>query len=238
MSLTLAAALIAATSTLPVCSWDKPGQNPFMGDVVNAIDRYHDIPKDVRDTLKKRMAKRQYDDIATIKRDNIVGSKNATYSNLRDMHFGSGNICKTITRAKWTTNTTERGLVYCEKNHCIIVPTVCRNVSRVTKKEEAPLEFETAAGPTKEEPVESPPTKLAEAPLDFETAAGPTLPPVATITPTVVPPPPDAFPSFPTFPSTQLPPLISITPAIPEPNTLLMWIVGLISLALLRNQKV
>jgi hypothetical protein len=25
------------------------------------------------------------------------------------------------------------GLVYCEQEHCLIVPTVCRNVSRVTR---------------------------------------------------------------------------------------------------------
>ena len=30
------------------CSWDSPGHNPFMGDVVAAIDRYSDIPTLVR----------------------------------------------------------------------------------------------------------------------------------------------------------------------------------------------
>ena len=39
MSLLFAAALAVSATTLPVCSWDRPGANPFMGDVVAAVDR-------------------------------------------------------------------------------------------------------------------------------------------------------------------------------------------------------
>ena len=78
------------------------------------------------------MASRQYDDIAVIRRDTVVGQH--LYSpEIRDMHFGQGQICRTVTRTQWTPTTEERGLVYCESGHCIIVPTVCRNVSRVTR---------------------------------------------------------------------------------------------------------
>lgn len=131
MSVVLATLMAATTATLPSCSWDRPGVNPFMGDVVAAVDRYPDIPAATRATLKARMARRQYDDLAVIRRDSIEGQQR--YAELRDMHFGAGRLCRTVTRDRWTPQTEERGLVYCADGHCIIVPTVCRNVSRVTR---------------------------------------------------------------------------------------------------------
>jgi hypothetical protein len=131
MSLLLAAALTVSGAVQPHCSWDRPGANPFMGDVVAAVDRYRDIPEDVRATLKRRVAQRRYDEIATIRRDSVDGAYR--YSDLRDMHFGSGTVCRTVSRSRWDGKAVERGLVYCEQGHCLIVPTVCRNVSRITR---------------------------------------------------------------------------------------------------------
>lgn len=131
MSIALAATL-AASMTLPTCSWDRPGANPFMGDVVAAVDRYTDIPASVRAVLKTRMQARQYDEIAAIRRDSVTGKRKYA-AEIRDMHFGQGTVCSTVTRAKWADDTVERGLVYCESGHCIIVPTVCRNVSRIKR---------------------------------------------------------------------------------------------------------
>ena len=131
MSLVFGAALAASAVTLPVCSWDRPGHNVFRGDTVAAVDRYDDIPADVRAALKARMAERRYDEVATIRRDSIEGRY--TYSGLRDMHFGRNQVCKTVTRDKWAPEAVERGLVYCESGHCLIVPTVCRNLSRVDR---------------------------------------------------------------------------------------------------------
>jgi hypothetical protein len=131
MSLALAAALAASAASLPVCSWDRPGHNPFKGDTVAAVDRYADIPAPVRAALKQRMARHQYDEVAAIRRDSIEGRY--SYTELRDMHFGQGQVCRTVTRDKWAPDAVERGLVYCESGHCLIVPTVCRNVSRVNR---------------------------------------------------------------------------------------------------------
>lgn len=143
-----AAALAAAVAT---CSWDRPGLDPFMGDVVSAVDRYTDIPADVRATLKARMFARQYDEVAVITRDEIKGE--FFYSDLRDMHFGDGRICRRVSR-NWPSGLVERGLVYCEEGHCLIVPTVCRNVSRITRvsraqrSEELPeIRIEIPGGP-------------------------------------------------------------------------------------------
>jgi hypothetical protein len=115
------------------CSWDRPGRNAFTGDVVAAIDRYSDIPTPVRVRLKERMQAREYDDMVDIRRDAIQG-KFEYASTIRDMHFGSDRVCRQVTRSKWTAKTHERGLVYCESEHCILVPTVCRNVSRIDRK--------------------------------------------------------------------------------------------------------
>ncbi len=131
MSVLLVAALTVSGPVLPQCSWDRPGANSYRGDVVAAVDRYRDIPPEVRAALKKRMSTRRYDELVTITRDGIAGAYR--YENLRDMHFGSGTVCRTVTRERWKPQAQERGLVYCEQEHCIIVPTVCRNVSRVTR---------------------------------------------------------------------------------------------------------
>lgn len=118
------------------CSWDKPGQNPYMGDVVAAVDRYADIAPDVRERLRGRMVRRDYDDIVTIKRDSITG-KGRYGSTIRDMHFGARQLCHSVSRAGWSPAMQERGLVYCDSGQCILVPTICRNVSRISRAEVA-----------------------------------------------------------------------------------------------------
>ena len=144
MSLVLAAMLAiapvapapAAPAAVATCSWTRPGQNPFMGDVVAAVDRYSDIPAPVRKRLQSRMAARSYDEVVSIRRDAIVGQ--ARYgSAITGMQFGAGQVCGTVSRAQWAPGAQERGLVYCESGHCILVPTVCRNVSRITRQDVA-----------------------------------------------------------------------------------------------------
>ncbi|SEL28642.1 PEP-CTERM protein-sorting domain-containing protein [Roseateles sp. YR242] len=132
MSLVATVALAASSLTLPQCSWDRPGVNPFMGDLVAAVDRYKDIPAATRAKLKARMQERRYDEIVDIRRDAIVGRYDYDAA-IRDMHFGTGQVCQTVSRAKWKDTTLERGLVYCEDGQCLLVPTVCRNVSRITR---------------------------------------------------------------------------------------------------------
>lgn len=124
-----------ATLAFDSCSWDHPGVNPFMGDVVAAVDRYRDIPPAVRERLKARMARREYDDLVSIRRDRIDGRGGYDYgSTIREMHFGTHQLCRSVTRSSWSPTMEERGLVYCEGGQCILVPTVCRNVSRITRR--------------------------------------------------------------------------------------------------------
>lgn len=123
-------------AAIPACSWDKPGQNPYMGDVVAAVDRYADIAPDVRERLRARMLRRDYDDVVTIKRDSITG-KRRYGSTISDMHFGTRQLCRSVSRAGWSPAMQERGLVYCDSGQCILVPTICRNVSRISRAEVA-----------------------------------------------------------------------------------------------------
>ncbi|MGM9481953.1 MHFG family PEP-CTERM protein [Roseateles sp. NT4] len=258
MSLIATLALaVSAGSTLPQCSWDRPGVNPFMGDVVAAVDRYQDIPAATREKLKARMKARSYDDIAVIERDGITGK--ATYApEIRDMHFGPGAVCRTVTRTKWTATTQERGLVYCEDGQCILVPTVCRNVSRIRR-----LDKPTAVAPARAANVASSTREGEEAmPLEFEApAAGPTAAAAA----------PDSFastsgvPTLASLPSPSggsrgpsliggglpnLPPgtvprpgggpsgdLPGPTPAVPEPGTWAMIALGLLVVIFRARQK-
>ena len=145
---------------LASCSWDRPGRNPFMGDVVAAVDRYRDIPTPVREKLKQRMRTRQYEDLVDIRRDEIKG-KFEYAATIRDMHFGEGSVCRQVTRERWTDQMHERGLVYCEAEHCILVPTVCRNVSRITMAAAPATGTASASGTGDESPPAPEPVVVA-----------------------------------------------------------------------------
>jgi hypothetical protein len=137
-------ASLAAAAIATACDWNRPGHDPFTGDVPRAVQRYKDIPQPVRDALQKRMATRAYDEIATITRDSITG-KHAYAPELTQMHFGAGKVCDTVSREKWKPAMIERALIYCESGHCVAVPTVCRNVSRVARLPPAPAVPPTSA---------------------------------------------------------------------------------------------
>lgn len=243
---TLAFAASTSTAVLPHCSWDRPGVNPFMGDVVAALDRYADIPKETRAKLKTRMQQRQYDEIAVITRSAIEG-KGRYAPEIRDMHFGQGTVCKTVSRGRWGDEHRERGLVYCEDGHCVIVPTVCRNLSRVTRlpspiagaaQDEPQI---VAAKPHDDTPLEfDPPAAGQAAPTSFaEISKVPSLDPKPPSVPPMItggggnppPLPPGGVPPLPPGPTFNPGPLPPVAP-VPEPSTWLMFGLGLLTLGL------
>jgi len=246
----LALAASASTATLPSCAWDRPGVNPFMGDVVAAVDRYRDIPPATRARLQARMKDRAYDEIAVITRDDISGQ--AQYgADIRDMHFGRGSVCRSVTRSKWSAQHQERGLVYCEDGHCLIVPTVCRNLSRITRLGPKPV-----AGAAQDEVVtpvaqaqpeapllfEPPAAGADAAPTSFAQAATPSLPETPGLPdPAPLPPGPTGGtpPLLPPIGSAPpLPPgLPPVTPPAPEPGTWLMMGLGVAALLARRQRR-
>lgn len=241
---TLLLAASASSATLPSCSWDRPGVNPFVGDVVAAVDDYADMPIATRRKIQARMQQRAYDEIAVIERERIVGA--AHYApEIRDMHFGKGTVCRQVSRSKWAPPHQERGLVYCEDGHCIIVPTVCRNVSRIHRLGPKPVagaaQDETPRAEAEAPLVFDPPAAGETAPNSFAEVArvptlqqlpGPSVPPLVTGDPPTLPPgerPPTLTPCCsPTPPLT--PPIPTVNPPVPEPATWLMMGLGVAGL--------
>ncbi|MYM66999.1 PEP-CTERM sorting domain-containing protein [Pseudoduganella sp. FT55W] len=169
MPLLLAVTLAAATSVQPACSWDNPGHNPYTGTAAAAIDRYTDIPEAVRSTLKRRLQEHLSDDKVSITRDNIAG-KYQYDPVIRDMHFGKQSVCASVTRDKWSENRAEPAAVYCVEQHCILVPRICGNVSRINRTAAAAAATAAAPAPAgkqgrdMEGPVEFADLGLADAP--------------------------------------------------------------------------
>lgn len=238
MPLLATLALAAAGATLPQCSWDRPGVDPFMGDVVAAVDRYQDIPAATRDKLKARMKEHRYDDLVVIERDRIHGQ--AHYgAEIRDMHFGQGSLCRTVTRSKWTPTMQERGLVYCEDGQCILVPTVCRNVSRIRRQPTAIAPARVAINdmplmPASDQtPLEFDPPGAGPVPSAAPAAAPGSFAQQASASPDVTPPSgpsgggtglPVPSPNMPPLPPGVLP---DVTPPIPEPASWALLGLGL-----------
>jgi len=245
----------AAAAPPRSCEWKEPGHDPYMGDVPAAVDRYADIPPATRDRLKARMQRHAYDDIVTIRRDSIVG--NFGYEpELRDMHFGTGRLCGQVTRQTWQPEREERGLVYCEDGHCIVVPLICRNVSRILRKPAAatpqgpapgagdgPLVFDPpGAGMPPADPATPPPAELEPLPRT-PLALPPASPfePGTPLPPLLSPPAPGGpdlpLPAPPLLPLLPLLPPLAPPPAVPEPATLLLWAAGLAVLAAAKRRR-
>lgn len=152
---------------MDTCSWDNPGHNPFTGNVPMAVYAYSEIPRSIADRLSARMARHDFDDVAEITRDRIKGAHE--YTDLRRMHFGKKSVCAgAVSRSKWGDRV-ERGLVYCEESHCLIVPTVCNNVSLVTK---VPAVQERSAPPPAAEPLALVPS-IPSVPSEPDAVVGP-----------------------------------------------------------------
>ena len=132
MSTLLAITLAAAATVQPSCSWDNPGANPYTGNPAAAIDRYTDLPESARVKLKRRIEYGNPDEMVTITRDAISGRHHYD-PKIRDMHFGAASVCGSVTRAKWSEKREEPAAVYCAEDHCILVPKICGNVSRITR---------------------------------------------------------------------------------------------------------
>ncbi|NRR31503.1 PEP-CTERM sorting domain-containing protein [Oxalobacteraceae bacterium] len=133
MSIALALTLATVTTVQPVCSWDRPGANRYTGSAAAALDRYVDMPAAVRATLKQRIDEGKFDDKVSITRDAIAGKHDYDPA-IRDMHFGAASVCASVTRSKWAEARKEPGVVYCVEQHCILVPRICGNVSRISRK--------------------------------------------------------------------------------------------------------
>lgn len=125
--------IVASIVVAAACSWNNPGANPWQGTTAQAVDSYKEIPLVTRNKLKARMEKRAYDDVVDITAFALTSNKHTYAPEIESMHFGANKLCLSVDRSKWNENMKETGLVYCEDDHCLIVPTVCRNVSKIRR---------------------------------------------------------------------------------------------------------
>ena len=174
LQLILSTTLVAVP---PGCSWAHPGANPYRGEPA-AVLAHFDLAEATRSKLRALMQAHRSTDVVTITRDDIVGSEGG-YTGLREMHSGHGRVCHgEVDRSAWGATRRERALVYCADDACVIVPTICNNVSLVSRKaarvalpDDSPIDIEPAAGPPHASPEAGAPPSPAEGPLQF-------LPPV------------------------------------------------------------
>lgn len=179
MGIELIMTVVMATSVGSGCSWAHPGANPYRGAPAAAIADFP-MSEDTRRQLRALMEAHRYTDVVTITRDDIVGKGH--YADLRMMHSGRGELCHGgVDRSQWSATHEERGLVYCVGDTCVIVPTVCNNVSLVSRRpDEPPLQSGMADGPIDISPAAGPPVAqepvgpalAGNGPLDFMPAAG------------------------------------------------------------------
>jgi hypothetical protein len=157
MGTNLIIAAVIATAAGSGCSWAHPGANPYRG-APSAVLADFAMPDEARKQLRALMTEHRYTDVVTITRDHIAGQH--AYGDLRQMHSGHGEVCHgSVDRSAWSVKHEERGLVYCVGETCVVVPTVCNNVSLVTRK-----------------PEENPLLSGTDEPIDISPAAGPTPP--------------------------------------------------------------
>ncbi|QBE66738.1 MHFG family PEP-CTERM protein [Pseudoduganella lutea] len=130
MSLLLASAAVTAAAMVPACSWNMPGRHPYRGTATEAVSRYVDIPAATRHRLAAKIDAGNADDDVVITRDAIEGR--ASYAPaISAMHFGRQTVCERVTRERWPASAREPAKVYCADGHCLIVPRICNNISRI-----------------------------------------------------------------------------------------------------------
>ena len=99
------------------CLWSDPGAHRFTGDPVEAVRSYGDIPPKAREALAEAVRLKAYSAIVEIRRDSIDGGR---FTGMRSMHWGDGQQCLgDVDRSAWAPDRVERGLVFCERGHCI-----------------------------------------------------------------------------------------------------------------------
>lgn len=220
-------ALVLAASIASSCSWDSPGANRFTGDASAAVQQY-EMPQSIRNRLSERLRQHDFDEVVKITRDSIRGE--AEYDDLREMFFGENRLCRSVSRQKWSPSAVERGLVFCEGEYCVLLPTVCGNLSRVSRvRAREPL----AGGPDSLVPLTPIVLPLVELPkvttelqplsplLPEESAAPALLTPVLSLT--------TSFGSLSTTAVIRCTSYHSPSP-VPEPRTLALLAIGLLVL--------
>lgn len=141
--LALACSAVQAASVKDTCEWSLPtGTAAYMQELSVAVNSYVEIPADARALLVAAINKRQWIAQVEIRRSGIKSltfGDQAEYSDLREMHFGDGSVCRSLTMGTWPESHAENALIYeavspsTGKPYTVAIPSICRNVSRITR---------------------------------------------------------------------------------------------------------
>lgn len=227
------------------CDWNNPGANRFIGNHANAIDNYTDIPVSIRAELKKKINAHNFDDHITI--DKLGMSGKLSYSNGRDMHWGQNKMCKgEFNISQWKSTHQERAVVYTYNGYSIAIPSVCGNVFRLTLiggnstasvTTTTPETFIPEVTPTESE------VPQGSTPSENTTVNWPSNPEKQQNS--VIPsqerdfmpvPPMPVTPAFFVVPQNNIP-VLPVIPAVPEPSTYALMLLGLCLVIGLASRK-
>ncbi|MFG6459527.1 MHFG family PEP-CTERM protein [Roseateles sp. BYS96W] len=122
-------ALSAALAPPASCEWQRGKPAAHHGDLGVQVERIEDMAPARRAALARKVRTLRFDDTVVIARDGITGHQ-AYESTLRDMRLGR-QLCATVARSSWAQDDTERALVFCEQDDCVLVTTWGRHLARV-----------------------------------------------------------------------------------------------------------
>jgi hypothetical protein len=124
------AALGTTVAHAAPCDWSKPGAAPYRGQSVETALAAYDMPEHARAEIAGKVKTMLEDGIALITRDKITSPQGSVWG-LRDMHWSGGMCTGPVSRQGWAADRVEAALIYCSGPHCIAIPVVCGNVSRI-----------------------------------------------------------------------------------------------------------
>lgn len=220
----------SAYTVVDSCDWNAPGANRYRGTVDAAVVALG-MPTGTSDRLRRRISKMDYDEVVEIRRNSISGSVYEYDPQIAFMHFGgAGKICRNVDRSKWKADAVERGLVYCDGSMCVLVPTVCGNVSLIGRREVREV---VTLPPVGSGAAFADPVPVSEVVETFAAEPAPAYMPVyATQTQFLQSPPlpiliyqgvpgPTVYVDH---PGVEIPPMVTVPPAVvaapvPEPST-------------------
>ncbi len=216
----LAATLVLATSAYaaPCAPWANPGADKNTQWPELSVLNYK-LPQGqaLHDLIKERA----YTEIARVRTGKLVGESTGTEYLVSDMHYGAGKHCTGPVELTPDAEG-EFGFVYESGGQFVWVPWVCNNVSLLTR-------VRTLSGSA---PVGQYVTDSFEGGGYLPISGAPSVDGGSSDGGGVVP-----------FIPTPLPyvgggyyvlPTLSVTPAVPEPSTYFMLLVGLVAVALYR----
>lgn len=115
------------------CEWNNPGQNPYNGSVIEAIQSYSDISQESKKILIEAVKANKYERVLISKTGIFSLSENQYAPEITEMHFGNGHRCNKVDISKWEPYHLETARVYESPEASISIPDVCNNVSRLKR---------------------------------------------------------------------------------------------------------